>query len=1073
MTIMPNNFSQQFILKLEGDFKNGFNATLEIGEQNQPPLIETLAELPSHTQLWELYQNWQNNYSNAGRVTILSSNAERESSQNCLIQAKALKQELNQWFKSTSFFPIREKWLQYVTTSKITRILLRLRSSSEEKLINLRRIPWHLWELIENYNLELILSNSTSETDKKNKFPTEKGKVRILAILGNSQGIDIEKDLSQIRQLPRAEIEELIEPQRHQISDRLWEQPWDILFFAGHSHTENDSGKLFINATDYLSLEDLNYGLRKAIDQGLQLAIFNSCDGLGLAHQLEALQIPHVIVMREPVPDIVAQEFLKYFLNAFAGGQSLSLAVREARQRLQGLEDNFPCASWLPVLCQHINTITPQWEDLGYRPTTKIPYRGLSAFRTEDAAFFKGRETFTHQLLTAIETNSLITIIGPSGSGKSSVVLAGLIPQLPSSWQIITLRPSDRPCYNLALALIDRLNPHFTNPTERLRQIRQLATDLRQEKEALRDVIEALIAPVANTRMLLMVDQAEELYSVCRNEQERQSFWERLLEAVAINNNYQPYFVIVLTLRADFYESILGDPTCSHRLLDSLYPLRPMTPDELASAIIEPAALFGVTLEEGLTQRILKDIGTEPGQLPLLEFALTQLWQKQEDTRLKNGIYDDIGGVQGALAQYAETVYHRLNEEEKKRIRRIFIQLVNPGEKKRDTRRLATRQEVGEENWELITQLANARLWITDSQLVLNDKNELKETETVEIVHEALLTGWFRLENWLAQDREFRLWQERLRSHIRQWHSNYQDNSALLRGNLLKEAEGWLEQKPVEFSLEERIFIQKSQQERSQQRRNRLMGFVASFAIIAAGSALIYQLQQKWSLQLVRNVASGTESPTRELSKILGKFQRETDKIRLSGSFDRAIEDYAYLMTASQKLLQEIPDLPDSASIKEISQAAENSLAQTIQEHRLPQLESELKQGNFGEFNGNDWSRFEEVATGALKITYAILMSRQGANADQDRNGYLTPGEEMRLPCKTLKDIEELWKKFTNNRCGFRGKDDNYDAPNCQELAQYTLTVKLSFTPYRYLLEERLQQCQILPIESESSTREP
>ena len=196
---------------------------------------------------------------------------------------------------------------------------------------------------------------SSSEYQQTNKLPinTRKDRINILAIFGSSQGIDISQDRIFLKKLPtQAELEFLVEPKLGNLNDQLWEKCWDILFFAGHSSSKQ-KGVLQINQTDTITLDQLKYALKQAISRGLKLAIFNSCDGLGLATQLQDLQIPQVIVMREPVPDVVAQEFLKYFLTEFSHGNSLYAAVRSARERLQGLEGEYPCATWLPVICQN------------------------------------------------------------------------------------------------------------------------------------------------------------------------------------------------------------------------------------------------------------------------------------------------------------------------------------------------------------------------------------------------------------------------------------------------------------------------------------------------------------------------------------------------------------------------------------------------------------------------------------------------------------------------------------------------------------------------------------------------
>ena len=229
----------------------------------------------------------------------------------------------------------------------------------------LQKLPWQEWDFFERYpKAEIALSATAFEQPKKLPTTLGKEKVKILAILGNSKGIDIEVDRKKLEALPDADVEFLVEPDRQQLNDRLWEQSWDILFFAGHSQTEDERGRIYLNRTDSFTLDELRYALKKAVEGGLQLAIFNSCDGLGLAQDLAKLKIPQIVVMREPVPNHISQEFLKYFLDAFSRGESFYLAVREARERLQGLEDAFPCASWLPIIFQNPAVVPPRWNEL-------------------------------------------------------------------------------------------------------------------------------------------------------------------------------------------------------------------------------------------------------------------------------------------------------------------------------------------------------------------------------------------------------------------------------------------------------------------------------------------------------------------------------------------------------------------------------------------------------------------------------------------------------------------------------------------------------------------------------------
>jgi CHASE2 domain-containing sensor protein len=226
----------------------------------------------------------------------------------------------------------------------------------------LHRLPWHVWDFIERYpHAELAIGSPSERLDLPTRTST---KVRILAILGDRQGIDTTADRMEIEAVPNADVVFLVEPTQQEVYHHLWERAWDILFFAGHSKTEQEQGRIYLNPTESLTLAELRFGLQRAIAKGLQLTIFNSCDGLGLAYELQQLHIPQSIVMREPVPDRVAQDFLKQFLTAFAAGEMLHIAVRHARESLQGLEGEFPAASWLPIVFQNPAVPTLRWQDL-------------------------------------------------------------------------------------------------------------------------------------------------------------------------------------------------------------------------------------------------------------------------------------------------------------------------------------------------------------------------------------------------------------------------------------------------------------------------------------------------------------------------------------------------------------------------------------------------------------------------------------------------------------------------------------------------------------------------------------
>ncbi len=354
------------ILKIgDRNFEQEFPVILQVGEDGVPPSTEVTGKLPPNSEIVEYYEQWRLIYRRlvVGRRLekvnnqITSSSELIELIESCKNAAKILSSSLQDWLNSETFRPIKDRLQQNLNRSEPIRFIIQTSD------LHLRRLPWHLWEFFDWYShAEVALSSPDYENTNISNLSANK-KVKILAILGNSDGINIDADRQYLESLPKAEITFLPEPERKDINDHLWEQDWDILFFAGHSKTDGEIGRIYINSTDSLTIGDLKEGLKKTIGKGLQLAIFNSCDGLGLARKLEDLHIPQIIVMREPIPDQVAQDFLKYFLGAFSGGQSLYLSVREARERLRssGVDDKTPGTTWLPIICQNLAVMPLSW----------------------------------------------------------------------------------------------------------------------------------------------------------------------------------------------------------------------------------------------------------------------------------------------------------------------------------------------------------------------------------------------------------------------------------------------------------------------------------------------------------------------------------------------------------------------------------------------------------------------------------------------------------------------------------------------------------------------------------------
>jgi|GEM_PF-1255757 len=407
------------ILKLDGNLQQGYRVTLEIGEEGQRPDIEESATLPPCPALAaKVTQHWQDKYRNlvapyrrpnplpeqpselvTDPVTapplnprikpqkITYGGSINDRIRDCQNSARELEALFLQWLEDDEKFraetisaaaiatPIPVATAPEPPKSQNFRVIdkclrTHLQHGEESRFLirsadaTLQQLPWHTWDLFQSFATEPSFGIPRLQPTQKQPRLENKRSVKILAILGHSDGINVAADEQFLKKLA-PDIRFLVEPSRQIITNHLWEESWDIIFFAGHSETEGDTGKFYINPNEYLTIDELWYSLRTAVSNGLQVAIFNSCDGLGLAQRLiNDFQIPHLIVMRDLVPDQVAQEFLKHFLSAFAGGRPFHLAAREARERLQGLEGQFPCASWLPIIYQNPLEAALYWRSL-------------------------------------------------------------------------------------------------------------------------------------------------------------------------------------------------------------------------------------------------------------------------------------------------------------------------------------------------------------------------------------------------------------------------------------------------------------------------------------------------------------------------------------------------------------------------------------------------------------------------------------------------------------------------------------------------------------------------------------
>jgi len=386
-------------LKLTTQGRDRYLANLQIGEEGKLPFSDTTGTLPANHKVFEDCQQWQASYrqhlmavSGAYRIEAPKEQLTNVSINQLQQELRALTQKVhshfNEWLTDESFRPLRERLLESLSPNEQVRIVLQTDNPQ------LWKLPWHSWEIIERYpHSELTistqeyqyrdvqprnvsrnvrqsdlaaqqLSQDSNSSQRNNSSEDSNNVVNILAILGSSDTLNVQADCRILENISHSRLTVLPQPSRQDLNDQLWDHAYDILFFAGHSISRSGRGILHINATDSLTLPELKHAVSRACQKGLQLAIFNSCDGLDLVHALSDLSLRQMIVMREAVPDQIAQVFLQNLLTAFASGQPLPQAIREAREKLQGLEDRFPCATWLPVLCQTAATPPLTWKQL-------------------------------------------------------------------------------------------------------------------------------------------------------------------------------------------------------------------------------------------------------------------------------------------------------------------------------------------------------------------------------------------------------------------------------------------------------------------------------------------------------------------------------------------------------------------------------------------------------------------------------------------------------------------------------------------------------------------------------------
>jgi basic membrane lipoprotein Med (substrate-binding protein (PBP1-ABC) superfamily)/DNA-binding SARP family transcriptional activator len=434
------------------------------------------------------------------------------------------------------------------------------------------------------------------------------------------------------------------------------------------------------------------------------------------------------------------------------------------------------------------------------------PYKGLQAFTEADADRFYGRDELIEMLVHIVAGNSGLTaVVGPSGSGKSSLVQAGLIPALrqaerpDASWVIAVMRPGAYPFTELEAALVRAVeNPPATSMN--------LLWD--DDSALLRAVLR--IVPDDGSRLLLVIDQFEELFALVPDEQ-RDRFLRCL---ITLATDPRSRSRVLVTLRADFYDRPLMHPEFGRLLTGHVVNVVPLAADELEAAAIGPALRVGITFELGLLAALIADVSGQPNALPLFQYTLTELFDRRQDSVLTRAAYEALGGIRGAVASRAEEIYQGLDREQQEAVRQLFLRLVSVG-RDSETRRVVAASELILLDVDTVTMHAAVEAFVSN-RLLVRDRDAVSGALTVEVAHEALLSEWERLRQWIDDGRD------ELRQHaaytlaLDDWLTAWRDPDYLLVGGRLDHFEQWRATTTMRLTAPEREFLDESLQRRDQ-----------------------------------------------------------------------------------------------------------------------------------------------------------------------------------------------------------------------------------------------------------------
>ena len=726
------------------------------------------------------------------------------------------------------------------------------------------------------------------------------------------------------------------------------------------------------------------------------------------------------------------------------------------------------------------------------------PYLGLNKFELDDKDKFFGREKWITELSDDLEQNNLLLLLGASGSGKSSLIQAGLIPNLSDQWGKARL---------VKIIFVPDRDPfaslYDSFPKKYKEKVSEFFSDKKQNDLTLINAIKS--CKENSFKWIIFIDQFEEIFTTTPKS-ERDKFIAALIPLIQQQDNSVK---LILAMRSDFLENLQEYADLTDEVEKQIRLTRDMTEIDLRLAIAEPAARNGVTFEKGLVKQIIDDFYQQAGSLPLLQYTLDFLWREDkpsENNRVLNiATYQNIGGVSGALQRQANHIFNEeLNDQERKAAEIIFIELIDLKVKEPISRRIEQSQFKDNKTInKVLEKLINNRLLVSG-----------RYKSTVEVAHEELLRSWQVFQKLIQEKEEIIILRSRLFSDAQQWHrlkkeDNNKAKTELWMGYKLEQFHKLISKQEFRsFDEESKQFIQASDERQKQlkkeedekikqqielertktelanqllekeQTKNKFLLALTVVTVISLLAGLLGWLvwqgkQQERLLELSIDIHNGQfDSKTIDLLPKLIQKGNEYQKKGDEESIERAMSSYRDVLTLTSLAKKKIKDdiavnpsiheviepqnyvIADSkeqkqlVQLREIEEEASGLLTKMIYDHRIPKLEKYLKDKKYGEkIAGKKPSDFEgQFSEGALQETYKILIIDLGS--DINKSGYVVNKEEaQRMPEGIMLHIEELWRNNTEQKCGWFGQKDNLQAPECQPLKGASLSSLVFYGP--------------------------